>query len=112
VRKNPYIDDWETNRQAEIKQLTDSGKIPVEHDIDSKGDDLDDETMDQARPVSSLPQRPWNLLLTSLSQFLMGQVAAVVKERLPAKQIMDDMINEAVSVMQQGVGLITGKAKL
>jgi len=47
VRSNPYISNWETNRQAEIKQLTDAGKIPVEFDIDSRGDDLDDETLDQ-----------------------------------------------------------------
>jgi hypothetical protein len=50
VRTNPYIKNWEENRQAEIKQLTDNGKIPVEFDIDSKGDDLDDDTLDQARP--------------------------------------------------------------
>lgn len=50
VRSNPYIDDWEKNRQEEIKQLTGRGKIPVEHDFETKGDDLSDDDMDNARP--------------------------------------------------------------
>jgi len=94
VRSNPYIQDWEQNRQAEIKQLTESGKIPVEHDIDSKGDDLDDETMDQARP------------------FLMGKVAAVVNEKKSAKAIVDEMVNEAVQCMRAGSSAIIAKSML
>ena len=31
---NPYIRDWEQNRQAEIKQLTDQGIVPLEHELD------------------------------------------------------------------------------
>ncbi|KAG9740164.1 NPD-domain-containing protein, partial [Aureobasidium melanogenum] len=50
VRKNPYIEKWENERQAEIKKLTSEGIIPVEHDLDTLGDDLDDDTMDNARP--------------------------------------------------------------
>jgi len=46
VRTNEYIKNWEENRQAEIKQLTDSGKIPVEHDLESMGDDVDDDTLE------------------------------------------------------------------
>jgi len=86
VRNNPYISDWEENRQAEIKSLTGSGKIPVEHDIESKGDDLDDDMMDNARP------------------FLMGKAAAVVNERLPAKVIMDQMVDQAVEYIKIGNG--------
>jgi len=94
VRRNPYIDSWENDRQAEIKQLTEAGKIPVEHDIDSRGDDLDDETMDQARP------------------FLMGKVAAVVNERKSAKVIVDEMINEAVQCIRAGNSAIISKSML
>jgi NAD(P)H-dependent flavin oxidoreductase YrpB (nitropropane dioxygenase family) len=43
VRNNEYIANWETNRQEEMKKLTDSGKIPVEHDFEQMGDDLTDE---------------------------------------------------------------------
>jgi hypothetical protein len=29
VRKSPYIQDWEDNRQADIKELTSKGVIPA-----------------------------------------------------------------------------------
>jgi NAD(P)H-dependent flavin oxidoreductase YrpB (nitropropane dioxygenase family) len=31
---NPYIRNWETNRQAEIKELTNQGKVPLEYELD------------------------------------------------------------------------------
>ncbi|KAL1841974.1 hypothetical protein VTJ49DRAFT_6217 [Mycothermus thermophilus] len=34
VRKNPYIVNWEEERQQEIKELTSRGKIPYEADLD------------------------------------------------------------------------------
>jgi NAD(P)H-dependent flavin oxidoreductase YrpB (nitropropane dioxygenase family) len=34
VRNNPYIQNWEENRQAEIKELTEKGTIPVESDFE------------------------------------------------------------------------------
>ncbi|KAI9774597.1 MAG: hypothetical protein M1840_002846 [Geoglossum simile] len=84
VRKNPYILNWENHRAEEIKQLTAKGKIPVEHDFENLGDDIDDETLDNARP------------------FLIGKVAAVVNEKKPAKVIVDEMVSEAVVWLQKG----------
>ena len=61
-------------------------------------DDIDDETMDQARP------------------FLMGKAAAVVNERKPAKAIIDEMVTDAVQWLGKGgsmvVGGQSGKSKL
>jgi NAD(P)H-dependent flavin oxidoreductase YrpB (nitropropane dioxygenase family) len=94
VRKNPYIDNWETNRAAEIKELTDKGVIPVEHDLERMGDDIDDDTMDNARP------------------FLMGKASAVVNERLSAKQIVDDMVQGAVDEIRKSSAAIVSKSKL
>lgn len=94
VRKNPYIENWEENRQAEIKELTARGKIPVEHDLETMGDDIDDDTMDNARP------------------FLMGKVAAVVNEKKSAKAIIDEMVDDAVSWLNKGNSYIASKAKL
>ena len=93
VRMNPYIQNWEENRQNEIKELTAKGKIPVEHDMEQMGDDIDDDTLDNARP------------------FLMGKAAAVVNERKPAKQIVDEMVSEAVQWMQTGNSYIVSKSK-
>jgi len=94
VRNNPYIQNWEENRAAEIKKLTSSGKIPVEHDMETMGDDIDDDTLDNARP------------------FLMGKAAAVTNEKLPAKKIVDDMVSDAVKWMQTGNNFVVSKNRL
>ena len=93
VRKNPYIENWENNRAQEIKELTAKGTIPVEHDFETLGDDIDDDTMDNARP------------------FLMGKAAAVVNERKSAKEIVDEMVGEAVQCLGGGQKLLTGAVK-
>lgn len=94
VRRNPYIDNWEANRQTEIKELTSQGKIPVEHDLENMGDDIDDDTMDNARP------------------FLMGKAAAVVNERKSAKEIVDEMVSDAVAWLNRGNSFIVSKPRL
>lgn len=94
VRKNPYIVNWEENRAAEIKELTAKGVIPVEHDFEKLGDDIDDDTIDNARP------------------FLMGKVAAVVNEKKSAKAIVDELVTDAVAWLQKGNSLIVSKSKL
>jgi len=88
VRNNAYIKNWEENRSQEIKDLTNKGTIPVEHDFETMGDEIDDDTMDNARP------------------FLMGKAAAVVNESKPAKAIVDEMVTEAVACMKAGVQMV------
>ncbi|KAF2704306.1 NPD-domain-containing protein [Pleomassaria siparia CBS 279.74] len=94
VRNNSYIQNWEENRQNDIKELTGKGIIPVEHDLERLGDDLDDETMDNARP------------------FLMGKAAAVVNEKKSARAVVDEMVSDAVTWMQTGNSYIVSKSKL
>jgi hypothetical protein len=81
--------NWENNRTEEIKRLTSQGKIPVEHDFETLGDDIDDETLDNARP------------------FLIGKVAAVVNEKKPAKAIVDEMVSDAVLWLRKGNTMIS-----
>lgn len=73
VFKTNYVKDWEQNRQKEIEELTSKGIIPYEHELDNGLEDTDEN-----------------------SRYLMGETAATVKEILPAKQIVEDMVNEAV----------------
>lgn len=94
MRKNPYIEDWEDKRQNEIKELTAQGIIPVEHDLEKMGDDIDDDTMDNARP------------------FLMGKAAAVTNEKLSAKHIVDDMVAGAIEWIGKSNSCIIGKSRL
>lgn len=94
VRNNPYISNWENNRAQEIKELTSSGKIPVEYDMETLGDDIDDDTLDNARP------------------FLMGKAAAVVNEKKSAKNIVDELVGDAVKWLQTGNSFIQSTNKL
>lgn len=111
VRKNPYIEHWETERQDEIRELTSKGKLPYEADLDkvlsgelsaapgSKGEekkeassddeevDIDD-LMDQFRP------------------FLMGQCASVVNEKKSAKGVVDELVDDAAVLLAQGTKLV------
>ena len=85
---NDYIRNWEENRQADIKELTEKGTIPVENDMENIPEDLSDEDadrmMEQARP------------------FLMGKAAAVTNERKSAKAIVDEMVEGACDWMKRG----------
>ena len=68
--------------------MTSKGIIPVEHDFENLSDDVDDETLDNARP------------------FLMGKVAAVVNDKKPAKAIVDELVTDAAAWLQKGNKMI------
>ncbi|KPM35610.1 hypothetical protein AK830_g10960 [Neonectria ditissima] len=92
VRNNEYINNWEVNRQAEIKELTAKGTIPYEADLDkimeSSSDDDDEDVLDKFRP------------------FLMGKCAAVVNEQKSAKAVVDEFVDDAVTWLQTGNKMI------
>jgi len=94
VRNNPYIQNWEENRSEQIRDLTSKGKIPVEYDMETLGDDVDDDTLDNARP------------------FLMGKVSAVVNDKESAKTIVDGMVNGAVEWIQKTNGYLVSQGRL
>ncbi|OCK84159.1 2-nitropropane dioxygenase [Lepidopterella palustris CBS 459.81] len=85
VRMNDYIQNWES-KPEEIKRLTDQGIVPITQDMDD-GKDVD---------------RP----------FLMGQVAGVVQDIKPAKEIVDEMVAEAVDMLKLGQTYIGRESKL
>lgn len=85
VRTNEYIAEWESKPQ-EMKKLLDAGVVPLAQDMDD-GKDVD------------IP-------------FLMGQVAASIKDIKPAKAIVEDMVKEAVDQLRAGNGFISAQSKL
>ncbi|KAG5999480.1 hypothetical protein E4U43_002050 [Claviceps pusilla] len=117
VRNNPYINDWETNRTQEMKELVAKGTIPYEVDLEkymggdsskehsgvegyssnaasadaNTGDDDDDadDPLDQFRP------------------YLMGKCAAVVNEQKSAKAVVDEFVNDAVAWIKKGNQMIS-----
>lgn len=106
VRRTPYVDDWyvrsrldqvrsftsssrNNNRQEEIKELTSKGILPVNQDLEQ-------------HPERSMEAFPW----------LMGRVAALINDVLPAQQIVDDMVSDAAKILQQNASLVKIKSKL
>lgn len=83
VRNTPYVQDWNENRQAEIKELTSKGIIPHYHELEKD-------------PSKSVPGRPW----------LMGRVSALIHEILPAKVIVETMVNDAAEIMERNASLV------
>ncbi|RDW68435.1 2-nitropropane dioxygenase [Coleophoma crateriformis] len=75
VRRNEYIDQWEAQPEK-IKELTEKGVTPLEHDM-NEGVDFD------------IPH-------------LMGQVAGVIWDIQPAGTIVDEMVLEAAKMLRQG----------
>ncbi|KIK56390.1 hypothetical protein GYMLUDRAFT_1016116 [Collybiopsis luxurians FD-317 M1] len=92
VKKSAYQEDWEVNRQAEIRELTSKGIIPVNWEFEQRPE-----------LARNMENRPW----------LMGKVAALIKEVLPAKTIIENMVNEAAELLEHGNTLVVkNKAKL
>jgi NAD(P)H-dependent flavin oxidoreductase YrpB (nitropropane dioxygenase family) len=89
VRRTLYVDDWERNRQAEIKELTAKGIVPNEHEVNK-------------HPEKSI----------QAVTFLMGDVAALIKDVLPARTIVDNMVNDAAKILQDRSKLVSVKTKL
>ncbi|KAG9518598.1 2-nitropropane dioxygenase, partial [Aureobasidium melanogenum] len=85
VRMNEYIQSWE-NRPEDIKRLTEQGVVPMQKDMD------DDKDVD-------LP-------------FLMGTVAGVIGDIKPAKDIVEDMVREAVDMLKRGQSFVARDSKL
>ncbi|CAG9979582.1 unnamed protein product [Clonostachys byssicola] len=81
LKLNDYIRDWHS-RPQEIKELCDKGVVPIEKDFDD-GKDVD------------LPH-------------LMGQVAGSIKKVQPAGEIVEEMVQEAVSMLQLGGTYLSG----
>jgi len=90
VRRTPYVDDWNNNREAEIKELTSKGILPHEHEMEK-------------HPEKSAQART----------FLIGRVAALINEVLPAETIVNNMVSEAARVFQENAAkVVSAKAKL
>ena len=89
IRKNDYAMDWEDNRAAEIKTLTQKGTLPVEHDMKTK--DADDFTMKQRMEMMPL---------------LMGQAAGAINDIKPAADIINEMVTDAITIMRGGVAMV------
>ena len=97
AQSNPYIEDWEKNRQAEIKDLTSRGLVPLQYELDrlhregKLTEQIEDDTM--LRP--------------------MGVVAGLVnKPGQSAGEIVKEIVEEATELLSSANEFVVGKAKL
>ncbi|KAI0292258.1 2-nitropropane dioxygenase [Russula brevipes] len=89
VRRTPYVDDWEQNRQAEIRELTAKGIIPNQHEV-------------ERHPEKSV----------KAVTFMMGNVAALVNDVLPAQTIVDNMVSDAAEILRDKSKSVGTRTKL
>jgi NAD(P)H-dependent flavin oxidoreductase YrpB (nitropropane dioxygenase family) len=109
-RRNPYIDNWEAERQDEIKELTAQGKIPYEADLDKvmSGELSAPPTKSNSSSSSEGGDEEVDVddLLDQFRPFLMGKCAAVVNEKKTAKEIVDEFVNDAAAWIQRGSKMV------
>ena len=88
VYRTKFVDDWETNKQHLIKEATSKGivPVPVGNERNSYVDKLNDDA-----PLSEWMKR---------RIFIMGQAAGAIDDVLPAKAIVDQMVDQAVEHLQ------------
>ena len=107
VRKNPYIMNWETERRDEMHSLLDKGVLPIQHDLEEV------EKMEEQKDQKSMEGKLAGLDIDDVERpYLMGEVAAAIKDVKPAKEIIDDMIKEAIQQLRMGTSFIEGGARL
>ena len=89
--KNVYAENWSTERKDKMRELLDKGVIPYKYDFDEKKGKLKNEKI-----------KPMLKKLSDFVPHLSGQVAGSITKILSAKEIIDEMINEAIDVIKKG----------
>ncbi len=87
---NPYIADWERNRQAEIKELTDRGVVPLEYEMDrlEKEGKLTDEIMEGAELRYVILTANRAMLTWCVDLWVSWLVSLISRIRAPRKSLM------------------------
>ena len=112
VRKNPYIMNWETERREEMHSLLDSGVLPITHDLELV-EKLEEQNKSKEEVNSSLAGKLGGLDIDDVERpYLMGEVAAAIQDIKPAKEIIDEMIKEAVQQLRLGSSFLESGSRL
>jgi len=87
ILKTEYVKDWEDNRRVEIKELSEKGIVPIQNEIDKFEKKVKSGEVQMPSAKEMMERRPW----------LMGQCAGAISDIKPAKQIVDEMVAEAIA---------------
>jgi NAD(P)H-dependent flavin oxidoreductase YrpB (nitropropane dioxygenase family) len=112
VRKNPYIMNWEVERRDEMQSLLSKGVLPINHDLEAL-EKAQEGKSDGGDGDSSLEGRLKGLDIDDVERpYLMGEVAAAIHDVKPAKEIMDEMVKEAIQRLRAGSTLVSEGSRL
>ena len=104
--------NWETERREEMQDLLEKGVLPVQQDLDAV-EKLEESNKSEEEKNSSLDEKLAGLDIDDVERpYLMGEVAAAIKDVKPAKEIIDEMVKEAVQQLRLGSTFIEGSARL
>ncbi|TWU76589.1 hypothetical protein ED733_008026 [Metarhizium rileyi] len=112
VRNNPYINDWETNRLQEMKELTAKGTIPYEVDLErfmggeAASEHSGVESYSSNAAETEDDEDEGDDPLEQFRPYLMGKCAAVVNEQKSARAVIDEFVNDAVAWIKKGSQMI------
>ncbi|KAK4195796.1 2-nitropropane dioxygenase [Triangularia verruculosa] len=81
MKTNDWVRGWHAQPEK-IKELTSKGVVPIEYDLD-RGNEVD-------------------------PPHLMGQVAGAIQKVQPAREIVDEMVAEAVEMLKLGESYLSG----
>jgi len=93
IIKNKYSTDWADNRSKECREICASGKLPFEHDLAQR--EKDGVPIEGKDYIEAMP-------------LLCGAVAGAIDEVLPAKAILDEMVEGAALILQRNAALVVG----
>ena len=104
--------NWETERREEMQDLLEKGVLPVQQDLDAV-EKLEESNKSEEEKNSSLAGKLAGLDIDDVERpYLMGEVAAAIKDVKPAKEIIDEMIKDAVQQLRLGSTFLEGSARL
>ncbi|CAE7288777.1 unnamed protein product, partial [Symbiodinium microadriaticum] len=101
IIKNKYSVSWEEDRSKEMRECLKSGLIPYKKDEKFMEEKLQGKHQDVPVPVGLESGHPW----------LCGQVAGMITEVLPAKTIVDQMVEQAATMLQANSAKVSWPAQ-
>ncbi|KAI9330978.1 2-nitropropane dioxygenase [Obelidium mucronatum] len=122
ILKNWYATNWEENRIQEMKDLIAAGKIPAIWEAETLDKQLakrhsntndsaveKDSKQSKSRQEAKSEEIDLEEMAMSARPLLMGQVAGAVESVKPAKEIVEEIVADAIVALRKNAGLIQSK---
>jgi len=97
IAQNEYAKIWETERRQKMDKLLSRGVVPSTYDQQCRETGEFEE--DDLKSIMKFSDKPQSFFFPHL----LGQVSGSIHEIKPAKEIIDEMVNDAVQIFKTGV---------